>query len=42
MLPCDKARVGWVVKSGEDALSITNLKVKEVHFADNTVWKAAE
>ncbi len=42
MLPCDKARVGWVVKSGEDALSITNLKVKEVHFADNTEWKAAE
>lgn len=42
MLPCDKARVGWVVKSGEDALSITNLKVKEVHYADNTVWKAEE
>lgn len=40
LVPCDKTRVGWEAKSGQDAASITNVKVKEVRFSDGTVWKA--
>lgn len=39
LVPCDKARVGWEAESGEDAASITNVKVKSVTFADGTVWQ---
>lgn len=42
LVPCDKTRVGWEAKSGKDAASITNVKVKEVRFSDGTVWKAAK
>ncbi len=42
LLPCDKARVLWAIKSGDTATSIKDLKVKEVRFSDGTSWKAAE
>lgn len=42
LLPCNKARVTWAIKSGDLAKNIKNLKVKEVRFADGTSWKAAE
>lgn len=38
MTPCDKKRVAWVIKSGDSAASITNLKVTEVVFSDGTKW----
>lgn len=41
MVPCEKKRVAWVIKKGEDAKSIKNLKVNEVVFSDNTKWTAA-
>lgn len=42
LVPCDKTRVGWGIKSGDAAYSITNVKVKEVRYADGTSWSAAE
>ncbi len=42
LTPCDKARVGWEAESGEEAVSVKNVKVKEVTFADGTVWRAAK
>ena len=42
LVPCDKTRVGWEAKSGKDAASITNVKVKEVRFSDGTVWKESK
>ena len=42
LVPCDKTRVGWSIKSGDSAVSIKNVKVKEVRFADGTSWTAAE
>ena len=42
LVPCDKTRVGWSIKSGEAAYSIKNVKVKEVRYADGTSWSAAE
>ncbi len=38
MTPCDKKRVAWVIKSGDSAASIANLKVTEVVFSDGTKW----
>ena len=38
MTPCEKKRVGWVIKTGDQATSITNLKVNEVVFSDSTKW----
>ena len=40
MLPCDKKKVAWAIKKGDQAKSIKNLKVKEVVFADGTKWTA--
>lgn len=42
LVPCDKTRVGWSVKSGKDAVNVKNVKVKEVRFADGTKWNAAQ
>lgn len=42
VIPCDKTRVGWVVQSGNDAVSVKNVKVIEVRFSDGTVWKAGQ
>lgn len=42
LVPCDKTRVGWKVESGQDAVSVKNVKVKEVKFADGTAWTAAK
>ncbi len=42
MLPCEKKRVAWVIKSGDKAKSIKNLKVTEVVFSDNTKWNRAD
>ena len=42
LVPCDKTRVGWGIKSGDAAYSIKNVKVKEVRYADGTSWSAAE
>ncbi len=42
LVPCDKTRVGWSIKSGDAAYSIKNVKVKEVRYADGTSWTAAE
>lgn len=42
LIPCDKTRVGWSVESGKTAVSIKNVKVKEVRFADGTTWSAAQ
>lgn len=39
MVPCEKKRVAWVIKSGATADHIKNLKVTEVVFSDNTKWK---
>lgn len=41
MVPCEKKRVAWIIKKGEDAKSIKNLKVNEVVFSDNTKWTAS-
>lgn len=41
MLPCEKKRVAWVIKSGDKAKSIKNLKVTEAVFSDNTKWNRA-
>lgn len=42
LVPCDKTRVGWVIKSGNEAVSVKNVKVMEVRFADGTTWKAGQ
>ena len=42
LVPCDKTRVGWKVESGQDAVTVKNVKVKEVKFADGTAWSAAK
>ena len=41
MVPCEKKRVAWIIKKGEEAKSIKNLKVNEVVFSDNTKWSAS-
>jgi len=41
MTPCEKKRVAWIIKSGEEAASIKNLKVNEVVFSDGTSWRAS-
>ncbi len=41
MIPCDKKRVAWVIKTGDSAKSIKNLKVKEVVFSDGTKWTSS-
>ena len=39
LAPCDDTRVGWKVLTGDKAVSVKNIKVNEVRFADGTVWK---
>ncbi len=41
MAPCNKKKVAWIIKSGDTAKKISNLKVKEVVFSDGTSWTAA-
>ena len=38
LVPCDKTRVGWSIKSGSAGAAVKNVKVKEVRFSDGTVW----
>ena len=42
MIPCQLKRVGWAIKSGDEAASIKNVKVMEVIFRDGTVWESAK